>query len=178
MHVSKRSNFKSLQRNRSDKRLLPTIMWLQMSQKVGFLKMYSMKQWPVGSIIGCWAVNMGGQMAIGAGHGMKGGKTGQGGGAAVAGATPQALSWPVLLLTSNWKLMSPPGRWKKLSALLLRRLLVLKDSERFSFCSFIKQSAEKAEKRRWVDKRHQKRREEKRVINNRLQQSNKISNIV
>lgn len=117
-----------------------------MSQKVGFLKMYSMKMCPVGLTIGCEAVNMGGQMAIGARHGMKVGMVGQGASAGMAGVTPQALSWPVLLLTSEQRsdpnFMSPLVLRKKLSALLLRRLLVLKDSDRFSLWSFTKQSSE------------------------------------
>lgn len=124
--------------------LLPTIMWLHMSQKWGFLKMCSRKVCALGSI---WrGARDGEQIVMGRLPGMTVGSGGGGGGKDMAGGvetdTPMVLRWPVLLLTSEsssvWNFTSSMGRWKKLSALLLRRLLVLKESERFSLCSWKK----------------------------------------
>lgn len=97
------------------KPFLPTIMWLQMSQNVGFLNMCSWKMWVL--LLSCWCWTMVG----------------------VDVWLSEAESWPVLGLISDSKstcsFMSLFVRWKKLSALLLRKLLVLKDSDRFSFWS-------------------------------------------
>lgn len=115
-----------------------------MSQKWGFLKMCSRKVCALGSI---WrGARDGEQMVMGRLPGMTGGSGGGGGGKDMAEGvetdTPMVLRWPVLLLTSEsssvWNFTSSMGRWKKLSALLLRRLLVLKESERFSLCSWKK----------------------------------------
>lgn len=110
-------------RGRAD--LVPTIMWLQTSQNVGFLKMCSMKQCPAESTcsgLRVWERDVGGGAL-----GMAGGTGGMG---------RLVARWPVLLLTSDSSsvLLSLLVR-KKLSALLLRMLLVLKDSERLSRCS-------------------------------------------
>lgn len=94
---------------------LPTIMWLQTSQKVGFLKMCSWKMWALLFSGSCWAL-------VGEDAWLS-----------------ELGSCPVLVLTSGIKstcsFTSLLVLWKKLSALLLRKLLVLKESDRFSFCS-------------------------------------------
>lgn len=114
---------------------LPTIMWLQTSQNVGFLKMCSMKQCPAESncigLRGC-------ERDVGGGaQGIAGGTGGMGRLVLCGGAIPMLQRWPVLLLTSERSsvLFSLLFR-KKLSALLLRTLLVLKDRERLSLCSW------------------------------------------
>lgn len=94
---------------------LPTIMWLQTSQKVGFLKMCSWKAWAL-PLAGCRPALVGVDVRLpGAGSGLESGLT---------SASRSPGSFTSLLV-----------RWKKLSALLLRRLLVLKESDRFSFWS-------------------------------------------
>lgn len=113
---------------------IPTIMWLQTSQNVGFLKMCSMKQCPAESTcsgLRNWERDVGGGA-----QGMAGGTGGMGRLVVCGGAIPMLQRWPVLLLTSDSSsvLLSLLFR-KKLSALLLRMLLVLKDSERLSLCS-------------------------------------------
>lgn len=94
---------------------LPTIMWLQTSQKVGFLKMCSWKMWALLFSDSCWVL-------VGEDAWLS-----------------ELGSCPVLVLTSGIKstcsFTSLLVLWKKLSALLLRKLLVLKESDRFSFCS-------------------------------------------
>lgn len=114
---------------------VPTIMWLQTSQNVGFLKMCSMKQCPAESTcsgLRDWERDVGGGA-----HGMAGGTGGMGRLVVCGGAIPMLQRWPVLLLTSDSSsvLLSLLVR-KKLSALLLRMLLVLKDRERLSLCSW------------------------------------------
>lgn len=113
---------------------IPTIMWLQTSQNVGFLKMCSIKQCPAESTcsgLRDWERDVGGGA-----QGMAGGTGGMGRLVVCGGAIPMLQRWPVLLLTSDSSsvLLSLLVR-KKLSALLLRMLLVLKDKERLSFCS-------------------------------------------
>lgn len=94
---------------------LPTIMWLQTSQKVGFLKMCSWKAWAL-PLPGCRPALVGVDVRLaGAGSGLELGLT---------SASMSPCSFTSLLVC-----------WKKLSALLLRRLLVLKESDRFSFWS-------------------------------------------
>ncbi len=123
-------------------------MWLQRSQKWGFLKMCSWNMCALGSA-GRGARD-GEQIVMGRLPGMMVGSGGGGGGRDIAGDAetdiPMVLRWPVLLLTSEsssvWNFTSSIGRWKKLSALLLRRLLVLKDSDRFSLCSWNKHKTE------------------------------------
>lgn len=114
-------------------RAIPTIMWLQTSQKVGFLKMCSMKQCPAES---CRGLRGWGREVGGGAEGMAGGTGGIGSPEVAGGAMPMLHRCPVLLLTSDRSsvLFSLLLR-KKLSALLLRMLLVLKDSERLSLCS-------------------------------------------
>lgn len=94
---------------------LPTIIWLQTSQKVGFLKMCSWKMWVLLFSGSCWAL-------VGEDAWLS-----------------ELGSCPVLVLTSGIKstcsFTSLLVLWKKLSALLLRKLLVLKERDRFSFCS-------------------------------------------
>lgn len=90
-------------------------MWLQTSQKVGFLKMCSWKAWAL-LLPGCGPALVGVDVRLpGAGRGLAWGLPS-------AGASPCSLA--SLLLS-----------WKKLSALLLRTLLVLKESDRLSFWS-------------------------------------------
>jgi len=115
---------------------VPTIMWLQTSQNVGFLKMCSMKQCPAESTcsgLRDWERDVGGGA-----EGMAGGTGGMGRWVVCGGAIPMLQRWPVLLLTSESSsvLLSLLVR-KKLSALLLRMVLVLKDKERLSLCSWI-----------------------------------------
>ncbi len=123
-------------------------MWLQTSQKWGFLKMCSRNMCMVGSAgRGVWD---GEQIGMGRLPGMTVGSGVGGGGREIAGDAetdrPTEPRWPVLLLTSEsssvWNFTSSIGRWKKLSALLLRRLLVLKDSDRFSLCIWNKHKTE------------------------------------
>lgn len=93
---------------------LPTIMWLQTSQKVGFLKMCSWKAWALPPAPGCRPALVGVDARLpGAGRGLELGLPSAG-----------TAGFASLLV-----------RWKKLSALLLRKLLVLKESDRFSFWS-------------------------------------------
>lgn len=125
---------------------IPTIMWLQTSQNVGFLKMCSMKQCPAESTcsgLRDWERDVGGGAL-----GMAGGTGGMGRLVLCGGAIPMLQRWPVLLLTSDSSsvLLSLLVR-KKLSALLLRMLLVLKDKERLSFCSWKGRRREVGEER-------------------------------
>lgn len=117
---------------------VPTIMWLQTSQNVGFLKMCSMKQCPAESTcrgLRDWERDVGGGA-----QGMAGGTGGMGRLVVCGGAIPMLQRWPVLLLTSERSsVLVSLLDLKKLSALLLRMLLVLKDSERLSLCSWQKQ---------------------------------------
>lgn len=113
---------------------LPTIMWLQTSQNVGFLKMCSMKQCPAEST--CSGLRDCEREVGGGAQGMAGGTGGMGRLTVCGGAIPMLQRWLVLPLTSDSSsvLLSLLLR-KKLSALLLRMLLVLKDRERLSLCS-------------------------------------------
>lgn len=99
---------------------LPTIMWLQTSQKVGFLKMCSWKMWALLFSDSCWVL-------VGEDAWLS-----------------ELGSCPVLVLTSGIKstcsFTSLLVLWKKLSALLLRKLLVLKESDLLSFCSYKKEA--------------------------------------
>lgn len=99
---------------------LPTIMWLQTSQKVGFLKMCSWKMWALLFSDSCWVL-------VGEDAWLS-----------------ELGSCPVLVLTSGIKstcsFTSLLVLWKKLSALLLRKLLVLKESDLLSFCSCKKEA--------------------------------------
>lgn len=117
---------------------IPTIMWLQTSQNVGFLKMCSMKQCPAEST--CRGLRVWERDVGGGAEGMAGGTGGMGRLVVCGGAIPMLQRWPVLLLTSESSsvLLSLLDR-KKLSALLLRMLLVLKDRERLSLCSWKKE---------------------------------------
>lgn len=110
-------------------------MWLQTSQNVGFLKMCSMKQCPVEST--CSGLRDCEREVGGGAQGMAGGTGGMGRLAVCGGAIPMLQRWLVLPLTSDRSsvLLSLLLR-KKLSALLLRMLLVLKDRERLSLCSW------------------------------------------
>lgn len=125
-----------------------------MSQNCGFLKMCSRKVCALESV---WrGARDGEQIVMGRLPGMAVGSGGGGGERDIAGEAetdiPMVLRWPVLLLTSEsssvWNFTSSIGRWKKLSALLLRKLLVLKDSERFSLCSWNKHKTEKKKKKK------------------------------
>lgn len=122
---------------------LPTIMWLQTSQNVGFLKMCSMKQCPAEST--CSGLRDCEREVGGGAQGMAGGTGGMGRLTVCGGAIPMLQRWLVLPLTSDSSsvLLSLLLR-KKLSALLLRMLLVLKDRERLSLCSW--------NQKEWVEK--------------------------
>ena len=111
---------------------IPTIMWLQTSQNVGFLKMCSMKQCPAEST--CSGLRIWDRELGGGAEGMAGGTGGMGRWVVCGGAMLQRC--PVLLLTSeSSSVLLSLLFLKKLSALLLRMVLVLKDKERFSLCS-------------------------------------------
>lgn len=148
---------------------IPTIMWLQTSQNVGFLKMCSMKQCPAEST--CSGLRIWDRELGGGAEGMAGGTGGMGRWVMCGGAMLQRC--PVLLLTSESSsvLLSLLFR-KKLSALLLRMVLVLKDKERFSLCSWKK---EKTCQCKWSEE-EKKRRGERRIQQNWVKQINFYNN--